>query len=114
MLLAIDCGNTNTVFSIWDGTQFIANWRIATSHKRTADQYFVWLNTLMTLDNIASDIDEMVISSTVPRVVFNLRVLADKYFGTRPLVVGRMDCRLPILLLTAGGKRVIPAADIYF
>ncbi|MDG2461975.1 MAG: type III pantothenate kinase, partial [Planktomarina sp.] len=38
MLLAIDCGNTNTVFSIWDGTQFIANWRIATSHKRTADQ----------------------------------------------------------------------------
>ena len=45
MLLAIDCGNTNTVFSIWDGTQFIANWRIATSHKRTADQYFVWLNT---------------------------------------------------------------------
>ena len=55
MLLAIDCGNTNTVFSIWDGTQFIANWRIASSHKRTADQYFVWLNTLMTLDGIAGD-----------------------------------------------------------
>ena len=108
MLLAIDCGNTNTVFSIWDGTQFIANWRIATSHKRTADQYFVWLNTLMTLDNIASDIDEMVISSTVPRVVFNLRVLADKYFGTRPLVVGRTDCQLPIDVRVDAGTAVGP------
>ena len=108
MLLAIDCGNTNTVFSIWDGTQFIANWRIATSHKRTADQYFVWLNTLMTLDGIASDIDEMVISSTVPRVVFNLRVLADKYFGTRPLVVGRTDCQLPIDVRVDAGTAVGP------
>ena len=27
MLLAIDCGNTNTVFSIWDGARFIATWR---------------------------------------------------------------------------------------
>ena len=96
MLLAIDCGNTNTVFSIWDGIKFISNWRIATSHKRTADQYYVWLTTLMELDGIENEIDEMVISSTVPRVVFNLRVLSDKYFGTRPLVVGRADCRLPI------------------
>jgi len=41
MLLAIDCGNTNTVFSIWDGKAFIAKWRTATEHQRTADQYFV-------------------------------------------------------------------------
>jgi type III pantothenate kinase len=39
MLLAIDCGNTNTVFSIWDGTEFIATWRTATQWQRTADQY---------------------------------------------------------------------------
>ena len=37
MLLAIDCGNTNTVFSIWDGARFLATWRLATSHARTAD-----------------------------------------------------------------------------
>ena len=62
----------------------------------------------MTLDGIASDIDEMVISSTVPRVVFNLRVLADKYFGTRPLVVGRTDCRLPIDVRVDAGTAVGP------
>ena len=106
MLLAIDCGNTNTVFSIWNGDQFISNWRIATSHKRTADQYYVWLKTLMSLDGVKHEVDEMVISSTVPRVVFNLRVLADKYFGTRPLVVGRSDCRLPISVRVDVGTAV--------
>lgn len=108
MLLAIDCGNTNTVFSIWNGIKFISNWRIATSHKRTADQYYVWLTTLMELDGIKNEIDEMVISSTVPRVVFNLRVLSDKYFGTRPLVVGRADCRLPISVRVDNGTAVGP------
>ena len=62
----------------------------------------------MTIDGIASDVDEMVISSTVPRVVFNLRVLADKYFGTRPLVVGRTDCRLPIDVRVDAGTAVGP------
>ena len=96
MLLAVDCGNTNTVFAVWDGDQFIANWRTATSHKRTADQYFVWLKSLMNLQGLDVTITEMVISSTVPQVVFNLRVLADKYYNCRPLVVGKDGCTLPV------------------
>ena len=95
MLLCIDCGNTNTVFSIWDGTDFIAKWRASTEHQRTADQYFVWLKTLMMLNKVEADIDEVIISSTVPRVVFNLRVFADRYFNTRPWVVGKAECALP-------------------
>jgi len=95
MLLAIDCGNTNTMFSIWDGTKFIATWRTATEWQRTADQYYVWLSSLMQFQKIDVDIDEVIISSTVPRVVFNLRVFADRYFNCRPLVVGKADCALP-------------------
>jgi type III pantothenate kinase len=95
MLLAIDCGNTNTVFSIWDGTRFLATWRLATSHARTADEYFVWLSTLMSLTHTDAKITEAIISSTVPRVVFNLRVLCDRYFDCRPLVVGKPECALP-------------------
>ena len=102
MLLAIDCGNTNTVFSIWDGTRFLATWRIATDHRRTADEYFVWLTSLMTLAGTKATITEAIISSTVPRVVFNLRVLCDRYFGCRPLVVGRPDCRLPVAHYAVG------------
>src|SRR5690606_5201653 len=95
MLLAIDCGNTNTVFSIWDGTRFIATWRTATDHKRTADQYYVWLNTLIELNRLEVKINEAIISSTVPRVVFNLRVLCNRYYDCRPLVVGKPECALP-------------------
>jgi type III pantothenate kinase len=112
MLLAIDCGNTNTVFSIWDGARFIATWRIATDHKRTADEYFVWLSSLLMLTKTHVSVTEAIISSTVPRVVFNLRVLCDRYFGCRPLVVGRPDCALPVaprvdLGTTVGPDRLV-------
>lgn len=95
MLLAIDCGNTNTVFSIWDGTKAIATWRTSTEWQRTADQYYVWLSSLIAFQKIDVTIDEVIVSSTVPRVVFNLRVLSDRYFNCRPLVVGKPDCALP-------------------
>ena len=44
---------------------------------------------------IEADITEVIISSTVPRVVFNLRVFADRFYGCRPLVVGKPECLLP-------------------
>jgi len=96
MLLAIDCGNTNTVFSIWDGKEFLCTLRTTTEHQRTADQYFVWLSTLLAHNKITLDINAVVVASSVPRVVWNLRVFADRYFGLRPLVVGRPDCALPV------------------
>jgi type III pantothenate kinase len=108
MLLAIDCGNTNTVFSIWDGTEFIATWRTATDWKRTADQYYVWLSTLMTINEVDAQIDKVIVSSTVPRVVFNLRVLSDRYFNCRPLVVGKSECALPVEPRVDAGTAVGP------
>ena len=95
MLLAIDCGNTNTVFAIWDGEEFIAQWRTATEWQRTADQYYVWLTSLLQFQKLEVEINEVIVSSTVPRVVFNLRVFADRYFNCRPLVVGKAGCALP-------------------
>lgn len=108
MLLAIDCGNTNTVFSIWDGTRFRATWRISTDHRRTADEYYVWLSSLMTLGGVEARVSEAIISSTVPRVVFNLRVLCNRYFDCRPLVVGKPECRLPVAPRVDPGTAVGP------
>lgn len=108
MLLAIDCGNTNTVFSIWDGARFIATWRIATNHARTADEYFVWLSSLMTMRKVDVAVTDAIISSTVPRVVFNLRVLCNRYFDCRPLVVGKPECRLPVAPRVDQGTTVGP------
>lgn len=108
MLLCIDCGNTNTVFSVWDGTRFRCTLRTTTEHQRTADQYFVWFKTLMDHHGVPVEIDEVIISSTVPRVVFNLRVLCDRYFGCRPLVVGKPDCALPVAPRVDQGTTVGP------
>jgi len=108
MLLCIDCGNTNTVFSIWDGSQFLCTLRTSTHHARTADAYFTWYSTLVKHYGIEVDITEVIISSTVPRVVFNLRVFADRFFGCRPVVVGKPDCVLPHEPRVDGGVQVGP------
>jgi len=97
MLLAIDVGNTNTVFALHDGEKFLAEWRCNTESVRTADQYFVWLRQLMQHNGLdPSMISEVVISNVAPATLFNLRVLCDRYFHTRPLVVGKPECRLPV------------------
>ncbi|MCV2890205.1 type III pantothenate kinase [Ruegeria aquimaris] len=118
MLLAIDCGNTNTVFSIWDGEKFLCTLRTSTHHARTADAYFTWYSTLIKHYGIETDITDVIISSTVPRVVFNLRVFADRFFGCRPLVVGKPDCLLPVLPrvdvgTAVGPDRLVNAAGAY-
>ncbi len=95
MLLAIDCGNTNTVFSIYDGDEALCLFRTSTHHARTSDAYFTWFSTLLNHHQIKPDITDVIISSTVPRVVFNLRVFCDQYYGCRPYVVGKPDCLLP-------------------
>ncbi|HRO12709.1 type III pantothenate kinase [Amaricoccus sp.] len=96
MLLAIDVGNTNMVFALHDGTHVVAEWRCRTERQRTADEYFVWLEQLMDHAGIEATIASVVISSVVPQVVFNLRVLADRYFHTRPKVVGKPEVKLGV------------------
>ena len=108
MLLCIDCGNTNTVFSVWDAELFRCTLRTSTEHQRTADQYFVWFKTLMDHHRVPVEIDAVIISSTVPRVVFNLRVLCDRYFNCRPLVVGKPECALPVTPRVDQGTTVGP------
>lgn len=108
MLLAIDCGNTNTVFSIWDGETFLCTLRTSTHQARTADAYFTWYSTLVKHYGIEADITDVIISSTVPRVVFNLRVFADRFFGCRPLVVGKPECLLPQPPRVDAGTQVGP------
>ena len=112
MLLAIDVGNTNTVFAVHDGESFVGEWRCATDHQRTADEYYVWLRTLMQLERKDHPVDEVIISSVVPQVVFNLRVLCARYFDCRPVVVGKPDCELPVGVRVDSGT-IVGADRIY-
>jgi type III pantothenate kinase len=89
MLLAIEQGNTNTLFAVHDGAAWIAQWRAATEAARTADEYAVWLNQLLSMQGLRfADLDDCIISSVVPQSLFNLRNLARRYLKVEPLVVG--------------------------
>jgi type III pantothenate kinase len=89
MLLAIDAGNTNIVFAIYDGPRMRAQWRAVTQVARTADEYAVWLNQLLALEGLGfADLDAAIIATVVPAVLFDLRDLCRKYLKTEPLRVG--------------------------
>ena len=88
MLLAIDCGNTNTVFALCDGDEIRATWRVSTRPQRTADEYAVWLTQLMSLHELdVGDVDAAVMANVVPPAQYNLSRLVRRYFSTRPLLV---------------------------
>lgn len=89
MLLAIDTGNTNTLFAVHDGESWRAQWRSSTDMTKTADDYAVWLSTLMELSGLhLSQIDACIISTVVPQSLFNQRNFARRYLNVEPFVVG--------------------------
>jgi type III pantothenate kinase len=89
MLLAIEQGNTNTLFAVHDGADWVAQWRTATHASRTADEYAVWLSQLLAMRGLSiGQLDGCIISSVVPQSIFNLRNLARRYLSVEPLVIG--------------------------
>lgn len=89
MLLAIEQGNTNTLFAVHDGRDWVAQWRTATHANRTADEYAVWLSQLLAMRGLSiAQLDGCIISSVVPQSIFNLRNLSRRYLSVEPLVIG--------------------------
>ncbi|WP_135078012.1 type III pantothenate kinase [Terasakiella sp. SH-1] len=98
MLLAIDSGNTNTVFAVFDDDGTVrGEWRSSTNANRTADEFAVWLSQLMAFEGIEHhDIKDAIIATVVPAMLFNLQSLCRKYFKIEPKVVGNPDVKLGI------------------
>jgi type III pantothenate kinase len=118
MLLAIEQGNTNTLFAVHDGQTWTAQWRAATDPQRTADEYGVWLHQLLSMRDLAmADIDDCIISSVVPQSLFNLRNLSRRYLKVEPLVVGEnAELGIPIRIQKpseAGADRLVNAIGGY-
>jgi type III pantothenate kinase len=89
MLLAIEQGNTNTLFAVHDGSDWVAQWRTATQSTRTADEYAAWLFQLLAMTELKFEmLDACIISSVVPQSIFNLRNLSRRYLKVEPLVIG--------------------------
>ncbi|CBZ05423.1 type III pantothenate kinase [Clostridium botulinum] len=89
MILVLDVGNTNIVLGIYKNKELIANWRLATDNKRTADEYGIQVIELFSHNNLSfSDIEGVIISSVVPNIMYSLEHMISKYFNIKPIIVG--------------------------
>jgi type III pantothenate kinase len=84
MLLAVDVGNTQTVFGLYDGPELGDRWRIATEAHRTGDE----LGALLSDFFDPSGLEGIVLSSTVPRLVREYEHVAERWAKAPLLVLG--------------------------
>jgi type III pantothenate kinase len=118
MLLAIDVGNTNTLFAIISDGVLLHRWRISTKSARTADEYMVWLSQLMEVEGFdRKKISEAIIATVVPATLFNLGLLCRRYFDFDPLTVTK-DLDLGIRVdypnpAEVGADRLVNASAAY-
>lgn len=89
MLLAIDIGNTNIVVGVFDGEKLKATWRLGTDVHKLEDEYAALLLELLSMKGLAfADIDDAIISSSVPPLVTVFEELCRRYFEATFMVVG--------------------------
>jgi type III pantothenate kinase len=88
MLLAVDVGNTQTVFGLYDGAELGERWRIATEAQRTGDELGALLDDFLDYDTL----DGICLSSTVPRLVREYEHVGERW------------AKVPLLVIAPGVK----------
>ena len=67
MLLVIEVGNTNTKIGVFDGPRLLVSWRLTTRREQTADEYGVFIQTLLATRGIERPrLTGVAISNVVP------------------------------------------------
>ncbi len=88
MLLAIDIGNTHTVFGAYQGSKLLADWRVTSNHQRTEDEIGTQVLLFLKGKRISQKkITGVGISSVVPNLTDIFAVMARKYFGVEPVII---------------------------
>lgn len=89
MLLTVDVGNTNITLGLFKGDKLFATFRITTQMARTSDEYGSQIAEIIARKGIdIKNIEDVIISSVVPKVMYSLNNGIIKYFGIQPIVVG--------------------------
>ena len=84
MLLAIDVGNTQTVFGLFEDDRLAEQFRVGTEPRHTADELAVLIRAFIDLESL----DGIVLSSTVPALVREYEAFAERWAGVDLLVLG--------------------------
>ncbi len=119
MLLAIDIGNTNVTFGLFDGESILHTFRLTTSLPRTSDEFGVQIVELLSHKDVPADaVEDVIICSVVPKVMYSLTSGVKKYLHCDPMVVGQ-GTKSGIRIATTnpmeiGSDRVVDAVGAYF
>ena len=101
MLLAVEVGNTNTLFGLYDhgADALLTAWRLSTERDRMPDEWFALLAALFVAEGRSlAAVDALVVSSVVPSVTTWLVEMARRRLGVEPLVISaELDLGLRIL-----------------
>ena len=90
MLLAIDVGNTNMVFGLYDGDKLRGSFRISTNSERTSDELGMLIAQYYHFHEIScAETTAVVIASVVPPVMYTLINAIRKYLFVQPVIAGR-------------------------
>ena len=88
MLLAFDVGNTNIVLGVFKDGELIENWRMETDNKRSADEYGMVIKQLFEYSDLSfDDVEDVIISTVVPSILFTLQHLSQKYFNKKAIII---------------------------
>ena len=88
MLLAFDVGNTNIGVGVFKDGELITNWRMETDTKKSADEYGMIISRLFEYEGLdMKAVEDTIISTVVPSILFTLQHLSQKYFHTKAIVV---------------------------
>ena len=103
MLLAVDVGNTQTVFGLYEGASLGERWRIATEAQRTGDELGALLSDFFEFESL----DGICLSSTVPRLIREYEHVAERWAKV-PLLVIAPGVKLGIAVVYDSPREVGP------
>ena len=119
MLLAVEVGNTNTSFGLFDEAgSLVASYRLSTERERMPDEWFALLSALLASNGHALDeVDGIIVSSVVPSVTTWMVEMARQRLGLEPVVVsGDLDVGLRLNVdepRQLGADRIVDCVAAY-
>ena len=89
MLLVVDVGNTNTVIGVYNKKKLKTKFRITTNQIVTSDEIVQILYNFLAIHRIDKDnIEDTIISSVAPDVLYSWQSANRKFFGREAMIVG--------------------------
>ncbi len=119
MLLVVDIGNTNITLGLYDEEKLVASYRLTTWFKRTSDEYGFMIEHFLSSAKVETEaIEDVIISSVVPKVMHSFTNSIRRYLKREPLIVGPgMKSGIVIKYdnpKEVGADRIVDAAGAHF